>query len=67
MGDNSITTWGMGPSVYYYINGASKPTSAIKQLTYPLPYFTASYFYTDNSDTDTKGNTLNFGFGLSAH
>lgn len=61
-------SWGLGPSVYYYINGRTKPSSAIKDMIYRLPYITASYIYASSldSDTKTKESTINLGFGFLA-
>ena len=67
-GEYSDTIWGIGPTVSYFFRGNKKPTTAIKNITFPYPYLTISNFCSNfdlsESNTTLNGLTINLGMGL---
>jgi hypothetical protein len=66
-GDASLTTWGIGPELTYYIGG-SEAKESIKGTT--LPFLHAAFFYTNSSwdsgssSSSTSGTKIRFGGGV---
>jgi len=51
-GKASMTTWGIGPQVMYFVGG-NQPKSTVKGTTYP--YLGAAFFYTRSTFKDEDG------------
>jgi len=66
-GDASMTTWGIGPHVLYFIGG-NKPKPTVKGTTYP--YLGATFLYAkstteeDDDEFSISGTVISFGFGV---
>lgn len=66
-GDASLTTWGIGPRLMYFIGG-SKPISTVKGTTYPFLdaaflYVKSTYEY-NSYDSSESGTMIRFGGGI---
>jgi len=66
-GDNSVTMWGIGPRLSYFIGG-NHAVSTVKGTTYPFltvsfVYVKGGYDYGDN-ESSVSGNVIGFGGGI---
>ena len=66
-GDWSLTTWGIGPRLIYFIGG-SQPISTVKGKTYP--FLDAAFLYIkntfkyDSDESSSLGTMIRFGGGI---
>lgn len=68
----SITSWGIGPQIIYYIGG-NQPRESVRGATYP--YLGVAFVFTKSTyessflgqteDISTSGTAFSFGFGIN--